>query len=303
MTNPALDSAYAPSDAQIAAAKAAGFVAWFGYFKFGDDGVLNGWADSDFQRVLAGGLQTGAYCSGWAPPDQVKARAAAVGIRARLDVEGGIRPDGPWVQPWLDASGAGLYGNAPVFPGRHAADYILAAYPTAGDPGNESWPSWVVRPAGGPCGWQWAGSHAFAGITVDATWLDDGFFAQSAAASSLGGLDMATADQILAAVTMPPGPKPASVAAHTDADLLNIAYTSTWAAITAQFGADGEAYIYALAHPLTVAQAIANLKVNGTPVAVDLSGLSAQIAAIKAEEDAIKAQLTEVQGHVDQDLK
>ena len=46
-----------------------------------------------------------------------------------LDVEGGIRADGAWVQPWLDASGAGLYGNAPVFSGRRAAFYETASDP------------------------------------------------------------------------------------------------------------------------------------------------------------------------------
>jgi hypothetical protein len=177
MTRAALDSAYPPNNAQLAAARAAGYDAWFGYFKFGNDGILNGWTDSDFRRVLAAGLQTSAYVSGWADPAQVKARAAALGIRSRLDVEGGIRPDGAWVQGFLDAAGSGLYGNPPVFSGRHAVDYVVAVFPTAGDPGHESWPSWLRRPTDGPCAWQWAGSHDFAGITVDSTWMDDNFFA------------------------------------------------------------------------------------------------------------------------------
>jgi hypothetical protein len=185
----ALDSAYPPNDAQIAAAKAAGYAAWFGYFKFGNDGILNGWADADFQRVLAGGLETSAYWSGYADPLQVKARAAALGIRTRLDVEGGLRPNGDWVQGALDAAGSGLYGNGPVFPVRTALDYIIADYPGY-DPG-ATWPSGLPRP-NGPCGWQWQGSHAFAGISVDSNWLDDNFFAFGPGGGTIGGDEMKT---------------------------------------------------------------------------------------------------------------
>lgn len=183
----ALDSAYPPSASQIAAAKKAGYDAWFGYFKIGNDGVLHGWADADFERVLAGGLQTMAYCSGWAPARQVAARAAALGILSCLDDEGGMRADGSWVQGWLDTAGAGLYGNGPVHLGRRARFHILAAYPGT-DP-KASWNTAYAPLPGGPHGWQWRGSHAEFGITVDSTYLSDGFLAFSSAGGALDDMN------------------------------------------------------------------------------------------------------------------
>ena len=164
------DSAYPPTDAELQQAKAAGLGGWAGYFKFGNDGVLNGWADSDFKRVLAAGLRTLAYCSGFADPAACKTRAAALGIPTALDDEGGMRPDGPWVPAWLAASGAGLYGNQPVFPGRTAAFYILADYP--GYNPNATWATWFPHPSG-PLGWQWQGTHNQFGASVDSSWFDD----------------------------------------------------------------------------------------------------------------------------------
>lgn len=222
-----LDSAYPPTPAQIAQAKAAGYTSWSGYFA--GPNILNGWADQDFLNVYAGGMDTSAYCSGWADPAQMKARAdnlrqsipTFVGM---LDDESGIRslispgdagmdeasvyaqhvsqnrriaramyPRGSarpvwefdpvdkiwrvsaWVQPWLDTSGFGQYGNLPVFTGIHASHYVFAAYPGA-DPG-ASWPSYVARPAdGNPCAWQYQGTTSMFGRSVDLTHYDDGFF-------------------------------------------------------------------------------------------------------------------------------
>lgn len=222
------DSAYPPTPAQIAAAKAAGIDAWLGYFA--GPNILNGWSEADFQAVMNGGLATGAYCSGWSDPAAMKAQAAAWGVPVvMLDDESAIRsvarstfdltvtgssnrriartmfPHGEarpvlqwgrggwtvsaWVQPWLDASGGGLYGNLPVFAGAHASRYVFAAYPGT-DPG-ASWPSYYPRPAdGSPCGWQWEGTHAFAGISVDSTYFDDGFWALGPHPGSLGDDDM-----------------------------------------------------------------------------------------------------------------
>lgn len=199
-----LDSAYPPSPAQIAAAQAAGYSAWLGYFAGPD--ILNGWADSDFQNVLDGGLATAAYCSGWADPAQMKARADALGIVGMLDDESGIRSVtsanrqtarammhggaarpvmesvngvwrvSSWVQPWLDTSGFGQYGNLQVFAGIHATRYVFAAY-LGYDPG-ASWPSYYPRPTdGNPCGWQFQGTTSMFGRGVDLTHFDDGFFA------------------------------------------------------------------------------------------------------------------------------
>lgn len=209
------DSAYPPSPAQIAAAKAAGITAWSGYFA--GPGILNGWSEQNFHDVMNGGLDTSAYCSGWADPVAMKNQQAAWGVpRILLDDESGIRslPTIPgqdqhpgtenrrvarsmmhggaarpvleqvngvwtvssWVQPWLDASGGGQYGNMPVFAGVHASCYVFAAYP-GGDPG-ASWPSYYPRPAdGNPCGWQFMGTHGFDGISVDSTHYDDNFWA------------------------------------------------------------------------------------------------------------------------------
>ena len=164
-----LDSAYPPNDAQIAAAKAAGIGGWAGYFA--GTFILNGWSKADFDRVKAGGLRTMAYCSGWDDPAADKAQSIAWAVTICLDVEGGIRGDGPWVPPWLAASGSGLYGNYGCHGGRSAAFHVLAAYLGGGDPQATWWGS-TPRPAG-PCGWQWLGTHDFAGKGVDSAWFDD----------------------------------------------------------------------------------------------------------------------------------
>lgn len=173
MTVDWFDSAFPPNASQCAQAKAAGIAGWAGYFKFGNDGILNGWALSDFQRVQAAGLRTIAYVSGWASPTVARAQSLTWDVEICLDVEGGIRGDGGWVQGWLDAAQSGLYGNWGCHAGRAAAFHVLAAYPTSGDPSGASWWAQSPRP-GGLCGWQWAGSHSWAGITVDSSWFDDG---------------------------------------------------------------------------------------------------------------------------------
>lgn len=208
-----LDSAYPPSTAQIAAAKAAGISVWSGYFA--GPGILNGWSEQNFHDVMNGGLDTSAYCSGWADPAAMKAQAVSWGVsRIILDDESGIRSlefdpttrtpfsrnrfmarkmlhggearpvlelingvltVSSWVQPWLNASGAGQYGNQPVFVGVSAACYVFAAYP-GGDP-ELSWPPYQPAPADGhPCAWQFEGTHTFSGIGVDSTNYDDSFF-------------------------------------------------------------------------------------------------------------------------------
>jgi hypothetical protein len=167
---------------------------------------------------MAGGLEASAYCSGWADPVAMKTQAVSWGVpRIILDDESGIRSlemdptkrvpfsqnrymarkmlhggearpvlemingvwtVSAWVQPWLNASGSGQYGNEPVFAGVSASCYVFAAYP-GGDPG-ASWPSYYARPAGGhPCGWQFQGTHVFSGIGVDSTNYDDSFWTPS----------------------------------------------------------------------------------------------------------------------------
>src|SRR6266550_4058730 len=109
-------SADRPTAAQLAQAKAHGIKMWSGYLATKPHvNLLFPWAQEDFARVKAAGLTSVAYCSGKDDPVACKNRAAAWGVRLCLDVEGGIRGDGPWVQDWLTRSGAGLYGNEPVF--------------------------------------------------------------------------------------------------------------------------------------------------------------------------------------------
>src|SRR4029077_12111309 len=135
-----LDSSFAtPSAAQVAQAKAAGIKLWSGYLATKPNvGLAHPWTQANFNTVLQGGLASIAFCSGWDDPVACKNLAAAWGVRLCLDVEGGIRGDGPWVQSWLNASGAGLYGNEGVHPNRTAAFHILAAYPAGGNP-NATW--------------------------------------------------------------------------------------------------------------------------------------------------------------------
>jgi hypothetical protein len=174
-----LDSAIPPTAAQIMAAKAAGFQIWSGYLSTAPfDGqshfrLMRPWSRAEFEIARQCGETPIAYASGWDDPVALKAIAADWKLRLCLDDESGIRPDGTWVQPWIDASASGLYGNGWVHTNRHAAFHILAGYPTSGDPAGASWDS-SLRPAG-PCGWQWAGSHDFAGVTVDSSWLDNWF--------------------------------------------------------------------------------------------------------------------------------
>ena len=174
-----LDSAYPPNAAQIAAAKAAGYGGWAGYF-WGPN-ILNGWSKADFDRVKAGGLRTLAYCSGYADPAAMRAQSDSWAVPIALDDEPAIRAHGLWTQPWLDTadrSRTGQYGNYWYHNGIAAAFHVLAAYPTSGDPAGVDWWGQTPRLAG-VTGWQFAGSHPFAGITVDASWFDDAIGGQT----------------------------------------------------------------------------------------------------------------------------
>jgi hypothetical protein len=167
-----LDSAYPPTQTQAQQARASGVRGWYGYIATkGGTNLLNPWSQADFQVVhQVFGAQPIGFCSGRDDPAAVKAQAANWGVRPCLDVENGIRADGNWVQPWLDASGAGLYGLQSVFHGRQASFFVMAGYPGQ-DPGV----TWAGTPPGVPHGWQWQGSHVEFGVTVDRGWYDDWF--------------------------------------------------------------------------------------------------------------------------------
>lgn len=172
-----------PTALQVAQARAAGVGLWGGYLAT-RPGVLlaSPWdlASFDLVRPLAPPL---AFCSGWDDPAACRALAGLWRVRLCLDVEPEIRGDGPWVQPWLDASQAGLYGNAGVHVGRRAPFHVFADYPGF-DP-RATWPSWEPRPPT-PTGWQWLGSHAEFGLQVDRGRYDDWF----ATAPLPGGFEM-----------------------------------------------------------------------------------------------------------------
>jgi hypothetical protein len=121
-------------------------------------------------------------------------------------------------------------------------------------------------------------------------WLDSTPYFGALPSSIQGEFDMATADRILAALTLPPGPKPANLANQTDAELLALQATPgvTWDAIKAQYGQAGFDYIFALAHPVTVAQAVVALQAQVGAIRLAAGGLTpAQAQELQEEHDAL----------------
>lgn len=176
MTVAGLDSSFdKPTDAQLDEAWNAGVRFWALYMATKPEvGLASVATREDFARIKAHGMGTLAYVSGWDDPQALRAQAADWGIAICLDVESEIRGDGSWVQGFLDASGAGLYGNAPVHWGRRAPFYIASAYP-GGLPAPATWPPRATPPPG-PHGWQCQNTHTEFGCSVDRGWYDD-FFA------------------------------------------------------------------------------------------------------------------------------
>lgn len=165
------DSSYSkPTGMALLGAINAGVKVWGGYLATKPDvGIAAPWDQSDFDNARQVGSTPIAYCSGWDDPVAVKALATQWNVRACLDVEAGIRPDGVWKSAWLASSGAGLYGNPDVH-NVPAAFHIMAWYPGT-DPGR----TWIGNhpPDNSPLGWQWQGTHSEFGISVDSLWLDD----------------------------------------------------------------------------------------------------------------------------------
>ncbi|HEX6681106.1 MAG TPA: peptidoglycan-binding domain-containing protein [Gaiellaceae bacterium] len=216
-------SASKPSAAQLAQAKAHGVKMWCGYLATKPHVNIGfPWARDDFARVKAAGLTTVAFCSGKDDPVACKNQAAAWGVRLCLDVEDGIRLDGPWVQDWLTQSGAGLYGHQSVFPGRRAPFYILTRFP-GHDPGT-TWDPSHARP-NGPCGWQWGENRSEFGCNVDRGWYDDWFAGGAAVAPPF---PYPTGDYLAL-----PSPDPHC---HSGKDAAEQANVRTWQAKMAQRG-------------------------------------------------------------------
>ena len=182
-----LDSSFdAPTDAAASSAQAAGVRLWSGYLALpgGGQGLACPWTRDQFDRARrCGGTPLG-FCSGNDDPQAIAQLGRDWRVRPCLDVEPHIRDDGPWVQQWLDLSGAGLYGLAAVHAGRTARFHVVADYP--GFPVNDTWPSFAPRPSG-PVGWQFQGSHFEFGGQVDRGLYDDWF------ATEENGMDEPTA--------------------------------------------------------------------------------------------------------------
>jgi hypothetical protein len=192
----------------------------------------------------------------------------------------------------------------------------------ASDPRMASYPLWLAFPGDGihlPASpppwtairlWQYT-TGVVSGISgnVDED-VNLGLFSSGGGSLGGDGLDMATAAEILAAVTMPMPPLPASIpSTYQPSDYDYVIQTRSWDQIKSSFGADGEAWLYEWSHRRTIADALAAMQIEqavikaeldalktGQPV--DLSGVlaaqakaQAAIDAIKAEEDSVKAQL------------
>ena len=173
-----LDSSFdRPTPAQVAQASAAGVRVWGGYLATRPNvGLAAPWDLASFDAVRPLGGVPLAFCSGWDDPTALRTLAQQWAVRLCLDVEDRIRPDGTWVDPFLGASGAGLYGlNSPLGSVHYhaAAFHVGAYYPSSGDPG-ATW--FGPRPAdGAPCAWQWQDTHPEFGLSVDRGWYDDWF--------------------------------------------------------------------------------------------------------------------------------
>jgi hypothetical protein len=163
-----VDSIYAPTDTQIAAAKEQRVGAWNGYLYFPKT-----WDASDVARIKAAGLQVICYANGNDDPAECKAMALAWGVRGCLDVERATRPFGDWTQAWLDASGFGIYASESGYPDVTAAFHIVALYP--GHDPLASWPEGMSHPDT-PLGWQWAGNVSNFGLNTDLSWFDSAVF-------------------------------------------------------------------------------------------------------------------------------
>ena len=154
-----LDSSFdAPTPSQARAAYQAGYRAWGGYLGSRDGlGLAVRWTRAQFQVVQDEGLTAIAFCSGYDNPDWIREAAAAWGVVPCVDVERGIREDGPWVRPWVLQAQCGLYGAMSVHyetgepAGRSALFNILAWYP-GWDPQATWFDAIEMRPPG-PCGW------------------------------------------------------------------------------------------------------------------------------------------------------
>lgn len=167
-----LDSYTAPTDAQIALAKADGVGAWNGYLPGAN--IDSTWTSVDFARIKAAGLYTLAYASGASDSEAMKTLSMQWGVKGCLDVERSIRPNGSWVEPWLATSGFGFYASQSGYPQEAAAFHVVAAY-VIDDP-LVSWPAGMPLPGNTPHGWQWCANETAYTTDIDRSWFDESVY-------------------------------------------------------------------------------------------------------------------------------
>src|SRR5258706_407064 len=101
------DSAFPPSPSTISAEVAGGIRVGGGYISTAPyDGyshfqLYHPWPKEGFDYLRALGGKPIAFCSGWDNPNLLKILAQQWDVRLCLDVENGIRGDGPWVEGFL----------------------------------------------------------------------------------------------------------------------------------------------------------------------------------------------------------
>lgn len=173
------DSATPPKVAQLKAAKAAGVQGWNGYLASGpNEDILEPWTEADFELVLSVLRYTMGYVSGLDDPAWLKATAKAWGIPISLDDENGVRGDGAWTDPFLAASGAGLYGGSAVQKAHltHAHPfYVFSEYPASGNPSQGNWPPGFAAPPQRK-GWQYSDKGNLGGLEVDLSIFDEAIY-------------------------------------------------------------------------------------------------------------------------------
>lgn len=163
-----------PTPGIAAQAFQSGVRMWGGYLTTAPDptsvGLLTAWRPEDWAAIRSAGIGGIAFCSGRDDPASLRRLARELGVLLCLDVENGIRADGPWVDGWLQVSGAGLYGEAGVHY-HPAAFHVLAAYP-----GVVPGATWDGPAPPGPHGWQYQGTHTEWGISVDRAFYDHSLY-------------------------------------------------------------------------------------------------------------------------------
>lgn len=188
MTIRILNSLSTPTAAQIAAAKAVGISAYFGYI--GGPEAAGVWPAGAFQAVVRGGLRAGGFWVGLGALEAVGRTAQEAGIPAGSVIGHDIET--PASVDALSAALGGAFTNSCRRAGYRSALYGLSrltslyghVYDAVWVAGGEAYRSGVPVPRSPAQGfgriapnmaWQWWGTHNFDGIGVDKSIADDWF--------------------------------------------------------------------------------------------------------------------------------